>query len=90
MLVAQHGVAYPGQPAGYPALNGGAPVFVGGQPAAPMSGMAPIVMPAGGAAPATAPIVLQATPESATVAPTEVAVIAPRTLTPTLTLTLTP
>eukprot|EP00964_Phaeocystis_antarctica_P096461 scaffold62733_cov44-Phaeocystis_antarctica.AAC.1 len=42
-----------------------------------MNGMAPIVMPTGGGAPVTAPIVLQATPKSTTVAPTEVTVIAP-------------
>ena len=83
VLVAQHGVTYAGQAAGYPALSGAAPVFVGRQPQAQvsngiqMNGMAPIVMPAGGAAPATASIVLQATPESAPVAPTEVTVIAP-------------
>ena len=84
VLVAQHGVTYPGQAAGYPALNGAAPVFVGRQPQAQvsdsgiqMNGMAPIVMPTGGGAPATAPIVLQATPKSTTVAPTEVTVIAP-------------
>ena len=83
VLVAQHGVAYPGQPAGYAALNGAAPVFVGGQPTAPMSGMAPIVMPAGGAAPATAPIVLQVTPEAATVAPATVIAQAEVAVTPT-------
>ena len=90
VLVAQHGVTYPGQAAAYPALSGGAPVFVGRQPQAQVSnaelhpsrgiqinGMAPIVMAAGGGAPATAPIVLQATAESATLAPTEVTVIAP-------------